>query len=193
MPLTLEELEDRLLALEDENERMMKRRVRRNVFDSALALSRDLVDLGETPSIRLRQTTQQTLSNNVGTKISLQVTDWDTVGGADLDNNEIIIRRSALYLLIVCVRFVANTTGGRQVGWRINNTGDIHLRQEFVPGSNAARPNACEIIDAKVGDTVQLYAAQNSGGDLQTLPLDVKIGIPSIALLLIADLPSNLA
>ncbi|KKL15230.1 hypothetical protein LCGC14_2507690, partial [marine sediment metagenome] len=186
---TIDELTEAVIRLDNENKKLrasmakLSRRVRANdLLNPIVALSRDLVDLGEVPSIRLRQNTQQSLSNNVSTKISLQVTDWDTMGGADLGNNEIIIRRSALYLLVVCVRFVANTTGGRQVGWRINNTGDIHLRQEFVPGSNTSRPSACEIIDAKVGDTVQLYAGQNSGGNLATLPLDVKIGIPSLSL-----------
>ena len=193
MALTPEEIEERLDDLQDDIGRLA-RRVRNNPLDPTLALSRDLVDLGEVPSIRMRQTTQQTLSDNTATQISLQVTDWDTMNGADLGNNDIIIRRSGIYLIMGGVRFVVNTTGDRQAGWTVNDTGGgDFLRQSFIPASNSSKPIFCELLDLTVGDTVQLVGSQTSGGNLATLPLDGKIGIPFLSLVLIADLPSNLA
>lgn len=184
MPPTIEELEERLIALEGQRE----------VFDPTLVLPRDLVDLAEVPSIKMRQTSAQTLSNQTDTKITLEVTDWDTMGGADLGNNDIIIRRSALYFILGGVRFVSNTTGVRYAGFTVNDTLD-GLRQGLNTGSsNTARPTFCDLIQLKVGDTVQLRGFQQSTANLDTSPLDaVGTGMPYIALIMAADLPSNLA
>lgn len=164
-------------------------------IDPAIALGTDLVDLGNSPSIRLRQTTQQSLSNDITTQLSLQVTDWDTMNGADLVNNEIIVRRSALYMVMGGVVYVANNTGARFAGWAVNDAGaSERLRQASTPGSvTSARPSFCDITNLMVGDTVQLMGHQISGGNLQTNPANAAGGIPFLALVLIADLPSNLS
>ena len=69
-----------------------------------------------------------------------------------------------------CVRFAANSTGYREIKIVLNGTTDIHIAR--VPNSGATDDVRVTIhteYPLAVGDYVELYATQNSGGALNAL------------------------
>jgi hypothetical protein len=69
-----------------------------------------------------------------------------------------------------CVRFAANTTGYREIKITLNGTLDLEIMR--VPNSGATDDVRVSIhteYPLAVGDYVELYATQNSGGALNAL------------------------
>jgi hypothetical protein len=176
----LEDLEERIAILEQQN-------ILLNRTDPAIALSTDLVDLGNVPIIRMRQTSVQSIGDSYSVKVTLGATDFDLFGdGADLSNDQAIIRRGGIYLIICRLNFVTNATGERFAGY--GKGGSLVAFASGLDGgaSHAARPIYVDTVEFDVGDTIQLFAFQASTASLDTnLPTTAEA--PSLALTLLSS------
>lgn len=178
----LEGLEARIAELEQRQQLLQR-------GDPAIALGTDLVDLGGVPTIKMRQTSARTIANTTATVMTLEVVDFDLFGdGADLSNNQIVVRRSGLYLVIGGVKWTADSTGARYAGY-LKNAEERLFGGHTSGSANSSRPSFAWVEDFKVGDTLQLIGYQVSGGNLDTLPGD---DMPGVMMVLLADLPHNL-
>ena len=176
---TLDELSGAINDLIDENKKLrlsmskLKRLVRANDLSNPItALSRDLVDLGEVPYAKMRQTSTQTVSNATWTTITMDAIDTDTMGnGVDLANEHIVIRRSGIYLVMGLCAFATHADGSRFTGVSTNSSADPQFKffGYSVEGSNVDRVGSFTLpIALDVGDTVELMGWQGRGGDLDT-------------------------
>ncbi len=179
---TLEELSQAVIQLGRENQKLrrslsrMMRRVRSNDLSNPItALSRDLVDLGEVPTVRLSQTSAQTITANAWRTVTLQLADFDFTGnGADLANNRIIIRRGGIYLLIGRVSTASNANEiDRHVGYLLN--GSIHRTWGPLMAANeTCRVGFSDTIELSIGDTLILAAFVRTTNLLTTVDVETR-------------------
>jgi len=128
--------------------------------------------LAAPPIARLRQTTPQTLTTGVLTAVTFTTEDDDSVNGHDNSTNP--SRYTAVYpgryLLLGQVGFMSNATGVRICVWRVNGTSINGTQVQTVPatGQDTAMAACGTEWYLNVGDYVELWAFQSSGGNLNT-------------------------
>ncbi len=166
MALTMEELETRLRGLETRNEQLERLvRLGRDGFgsrvDPAIALATDLVDLGQSPSCKMTQTTIQAIPADTWTPLTLQVISHDTMGdSADLANNLIIIRRGGLYLVV----YKSSTASSASVieriaGYSINNSTVVnHAMGNLSAVDFNVIINGVDLRALEVGDMIRPFS-----------------------------------
>lgn len=128
------------------------------------------------PLAQMRQTTLQTLANNTWTALTFGAedvdTDVDNVGGHSTSSNtsRFTARYPGWYQCSGAVGFAANVTGIRGARWAVNGVAmDAGGPTLQTTGSSfAVIPAATEAFYLTVGDYVELFALQVSGGNLDT-------------------------
>ena len=121
---------------------------------------------------QMRQTVTQTLSDGVFAAITFTTEDADTDGGHDTGSNtsRYTCQTAGWWELTGGVAFVASATNQRLLQWKKNGTA---INGSGVRINGAANGNAMAartiMVNLSVGDYVELFAHQNTGGNLDTL------------------------
>lgn len=113
--------------------------------------------------------TNQTISSG-GSGSAIQ---WDTET-ADTDSlhdngtnpERITATKAGWYLVVVQVRWSANSTGRRRLNLRKNGAGGIFVSDNAVGGSDLTYQRIAWLFDLAASDYVDCVAYQNSGGNL---------------------------
>ncbi len=190
MPLTPEQIEDRLKGTED-----LRRRVelleRASPYaqrvDPSIALGTDLVDLGEVPAARIKQTSQQTgIVTATTTQLNMDAISYDHGGLADLSGNRILIQRGGLYFVHMACQVEVSSTGASA----------ILIGMLFVNSAEAARGGrtgihvqatygieASALFRLDLGDDLDARIHQTSGGDAAT---EIAANTPVLEALLVS-------
>lgn len=188
MALTLEQVELRIVALEEELKEQRHGR-NRNFLDPALVLSRDLVDLGGVPIVRMKQVGALNVASGVTTKVLLDTVVFDFAGdSADTGNNEIVIRRSGIYLVQSTTQVdVSNSPGASGIMVCLLAVNDVVVHQGDRIGvhvSNRYAVSASTLLPLEVGDLVSSRIHQTSG---ETQAVHVVDNTPSLEVVLLAS------
>lgn len=125
------------------------------------------------PIFRARQTAAQTLTTAIYTPITLTTEDVDTHNGHSTVSNtsRYVAQRAGRYSCAGNLAFAASATGGRYGEWAVNGVliPNSDNNQLSVGGGAASRmdvPNA--IVTCGVGDYIELWGMQDTGGNLNT-------------------------
>lgn len=128
------------------------------------------------PVARMRQTATQTLTNGVYGAVTFTAEDFDSANGHSTSTNTSRYTAQSgwdgVYRLMGGLAFVSNATGNRGCHWRKNGTA-LAASDLMLPacgGGSATRIPAQSIdVDLAVGDYIELWAFQGSGGNLDTV------------------------
>lgn len=123
------------------------------------------------PAAYIVQGTSQTFANNTTTAVQFDTVVLDNWGGwSGGSPTRYTFQVAGVYLLNGNVIWTGNASGRRISEYRINGVD--------VPGSagdlqssgtnNITVPTASVLVNASVGDYIELFANQNSGGNLDT-------------------------
>ena len=157
--------------------------------DSTLALSRDVVDLGNVPACGVHKTGEQVIGNGSWTEVSFGTVTWDTDGMADLSNNGVTIRRAGLYFVAGGARFAtdAGAGGWRGVKVRVNDT--IYFMGETMAAHADSNHRLSCGVDRyfNLGDTITVMVYQKSGGNLNLNGSSATEPGPQLTARLVAD------
>jgi hypothetical protein len=145
-------------------------------LDQLQQLSTALDFLYGPPIAKLRQTSPQTLTTGVNTAINWSIADWDenqegTVHWSAGTPSRFVSRYPGKYAVGGGCGFVANGTGFRLVRFAVNGvsaTGGDSLLPNVGAGISARIPARYQELYLTVGDYVEMFATQNSGGNLDT-------------------------
>lgn len=132
----------------------------------------DVAALAAPPIAVLRQTVAQTLTNGTFTALTFTTEDIDTANGHSTSTNtsRYTCQVAGKYMLTGGVTFASNGTGARYARWRVNGA-DVSGGGTSMPGisgDQALLPARTVIVALNVGDYVELWAYQGSGGNLDT-------------------------
>jgi hypothetical protein len=127
------------------------------------------------PNAMLRQTSAQTLTNNVANAIQFNTHDFDidvdNVGGHDdvTNNTRYTARYPGIYAVSGGITFAANATGVR-LAWLRKNGVDINSSSVELPACGGGLVTGIATRSVEVylaeGDYVELIALENSGSNL---------------------------
>lgn len=139
-------------------------------------LAEDLVTtldlLLDPPRAQLRQTSGQTIATSTFTAVTFGAEDYDTDGGHDnvTNNSRYTAQTAGVYRVSGKVSWSANATGQR--------ASQIYLNGSAINGSQSAWPAVAAVerqyttveldVTMAVNDYVQVFAFQDSGGNLNT-------------------------
>ena len=138
---------------------------------------RDPINFRMTPPMaHLRQSAVQSIPNGVSTAITFELEDVDTnlVGTPQHDlvtnNSRFTAVYPGWYLCTGGVGFAANVTSRRGSSWGVNGvaTTASDVRGAATSASAAIYPARTMFLFLNVGDYVELFAFQDSGGALNT-------------------------
>lgn len=139
--------------------------------DLNVGIRDSLLFLLSKPIAHLRQTTSQSISNGVATALTFNTESVDSAGGHSTSSNT--SRYTAVYpgwyRVSSAVAMVVQATGIYEVGWLINGTSLDGATLAVTAASTLAGPAARTLlVYLGVGDYVELYVFQTSGGALGT-------------------------
>lgn len=128
------------------------------------------------PLVELRQTSAQSLTTGVSAAVTFNAEDADTdvdgTGGHDnvTNNSRFTARYAGWYQASGAVGFAGNATGRRGAVWFVNGVAPAGGNSVLQSGSASAIcvPARTKHLFLDVGDYVELYAYQESGGALNT-------------------------
>lgn len=115
-------------------------------------------------------------STGVETKIALNASTFDDVGGFDLVNNRYVAKVAGKYRASGSIGWDSNGTGVRGIGLRKNGT-EFARAQVQPSGTSATITSTSDVVSINVGDYIELYGVQTSGGSLNVF------GFPSYTFL----------
>lgn len=125
------------------------------------------------PRIRVRRSTNQSISNSTNTAISFDTTRWHKPTASMWEGvtnpTRVTIRKPGLYTMTGHINWDANGTGARFVWLQINGTtriGQMNVPADGVFGSAITVTGEYEFA---AGDYVELFVFQTSGGALNSL------------------------
>lgn len=140
---------------------------------------------GDTAAVRATKSGAQTLSNGATTALTFDTETFDTAAlhSTSSDTSRLTAVTAGKYMCEGTVRFNANSTGKR-LALIQKNAATIYAVQEqnAVPSPDETHVCVCGLVDLGVGDYVELYASQNSGGNL-----DVSASFTHFAMAMVAD------
>lgn len=131
---------------------------------------RDAVRFCQDPPIfRARSNTTQSLTTGVSAAVLLQAEDFDSEDGHSIVSN--LSRYTAVYAgyhaVDGVVFFAGNATGRRGVSFSVNGTSVNASRTlVFSSGASAVQVHGGDTVYLAVGDYVEMFAFQESGGNL---------------------------
>jgi len=169
MPLTLEQIEGRLTALE----RRQAAPTRRPGLDARiplLATSFDLESAIFSPAVRVHGSGNQTITTGSTTGLTFNTERFDTDGMHSTVSNtsRLTAKTAGIYLITGNVRWANNTTGRRILLMRINGGDTIAQVEIHGPpvSGHVLVMNVTTIYELLATDYVELSVFQDSGGDL---------------------------
>jgi hypothetical protein len=116
-------------------------------------------------------TTDQTLSNNTFTAVTFNSENWDTDSFHSTSSNTsrmtIPSGKNGKYLISGTLAYTGNATGAR--GFFIYKNGAAIHYIQIASSANSVYPNASMVVDAVATDYFEVYAWQNSGGNLDLI------------------------
>jgi hypothetical protein len=132
-----------------------------------------LAFLMDRPIFRGRQTVAQTLTTATFAAVTMTAEDVDTHGGHSTSSNtsRYVAPEDGWYECSGGVGFASNATGFRACEWRKNGTalaGSDARAPAVAAGSSSSVAARTILVSLSAGDYVELFAFQNSGGDLGT-------------------------
>lgn len=115
----------------------------------------------------------QTLTNATYSVVSFDSEKWDNRSVYDgINTTRLLAQQDGKYQVSSTVGFAANGNGARIINFRVNgNLSDRYGYQSTISiGSDLITViSSSTTLDLKAGDYVEVYAYQNSGGDLNLL------------------------
>jgi hypothetical protein len=121
---------------------------------------------------RVYNTANLSINNATDTALTFNSERWDTDGLHSTVSNtsRLTCTRAGKYAITGHVEFAANATGGRQVFLRLNGATDIgRVAYTSASATIPSRMIPHAEYDLEVGDYVELYVTQNSGGALNVV------------------------
>jgi len=110
----------------------------------------------------------QSLSNDISTKLQFNTIDYDTDSAFDTTNYRFIVPsgKSGKYYFESYISIPGIDSGEFGQNWiKLNDTTNINIIREHMSGSNQFyRQITSTTLNLNVGDFVEAYAYQNSGG-----------------------------
>lgn len=114
-----------------------------------------------------RATSTQSINNATATKIQLNAKSFDTHGATDIvTNHRITIPVAGKYQIKGSISYAANATGVRYAMIYKNGSQAAGATIAAVGASDASIPQVATDLDLTVGDYIELYGSQSSGGAL---------------------------
>ena len=166
MPLTPEEIEERLIELEEGQ----KRRSRTDPRIPLLATNFDIEDMLFPPMARVYNSANILISNDTSTNLTFNSELFDTDGmhSATVNTGRLTCKTAGKYLLIAQVRWQEWSTGKRWTGFQLNGSTDICVHASTGDSGNTESrwQNPTTVYDLVVGDYVEVRVYQNRGGNL---------------------------
>lgn len=151
-------------------------------MSDSLSMQRQILDLSarlerlEKPDVprhvgaRVYRTTDQTLTTGVAAAIAFTIERYDTDALHDnsTNNTRLTVPITGKYLVVGHARFATNGTGVRELRIIRNGTtaSPIAYTNMNPPSASTANLMIATIWNMAAADYVELYAFQNSGGDL---------------------------
>lgn len=124
---------------------------------------------GVGPTCRATQTSAQTLTTGVYAAVTFNAEDWDLAGmhSTVTNTSRVTATQAGKYRVMTQVSFAANSTGDRKIYVNKNSTQVAVGTNKPVSGF-AATVIAFSTVYLAVGDYVEVFAQQSSGGNLNT-------------------------
>lgn len=132
-------------------------------WSSSQQLSQDAS--GRVITARMHRSSDVSIPNSTETKITLNASTFDDVGGFDSVNNRYVAREAGKYRVNGSIGWDSNGTGVRVAALRKNGT-EVARTQSQPNGASATMAVVSDIISLNAGDYVELYGVQTSGGSL---------------------------
>lgn len=117
-----------------------------------------------------------TAGDNSRTQIQLDTEGHDTMNGADLENDRIVIPSDGMYLLIGTVN-LDSVSDGWEIDTIVRVNGETKAAGTTMPSGpdGAFGATGTDVKPLEEGDKVTLHVAQNSGSQLDTNPGEVAV------------------
>jgi len=155
--------------------------------DPSIALGIDLIDLGNVPVVKIKQTSAQNFSSGIAAELDYDTVVFDSADAAQLANDRLIVRRSGIYLVMTMLSLAItapDTSATLLIELRVNNVAKHRgSRQDVSNKSGNYGVNAISLLDLLVGNVVTAVAVQTSGA---TQPSEVFGDTPCLEMMLVA-------
>ena len=131
----------------------------------------------------------QALTTAVATRIvCTRPSDDNASDGLDMGTDGILtVRQRGLYLVVGQIRFAANGAGIRAAALRKRQTGYAQTLMVTAGAGSDTRVQVTECLPCDIGDTIELYGTQTSGGALN---VTVDVGVLQETFLRVVRVPS---
>lgn len=127
---------------------------------------------GYTEGVRAEKSSAQTLTGSSGTAVTWnqEAYDTDSMHSTVTNTSRLTCTTAGKYLITSCLRFAANATGHRGCYYQAHiGSSDYYLAADRRLNCGASFPTdivMSTVYDFGVGDYVEIYAEQDSGGNL---------------------------
>jgi len=110
----------------------------------------------------------QSIPNDVDTKVQFNAENWDTMSEFDSTTNyRFTATRAGKYCVIGSVHFNANSTGSRQIYIKKNGSGWSHGTDVQAASSGPTHLTVVDVVDMNgTTDYVEIFCKQDSGASL---------------------------
>lgn len=124
------------------------------------------------PILRCRQTTLQTVSTSTFTAVTFTTDDVDSVNGhsTSIATSRYVAAYAGWYAVGGGIGFAANATGRRLSAWYVNGTilNGCQIAMAATASNDSQVPARAMKVFLNVGDYLELFCYQESGGNLNT-------------------------
>lgn len=127
---------------------------------------------GYTEGCRIYHNTDYTVSNAtawVNHPFNSEEYDTDNMHDNSTNNTRITFNTAGKYLLVLQIKWDANTSGRRIIGIRKNGTDIISISEQAPPGNNTFNMTVPTIGNFSFSDYVEAILYQSSGAGLDTI------------------------
>lgn len=137
------------------------------IYDKLLSNLKHLGGTKGTVACKVTHSTTQSLTSGATGAVTFntETYDTDTMHDPTTNPDRITITQAGIYLITGHLEFASNATGHRLAGIVVSNS---YQARQHVPAVNGdeTRLSVVALQRLAVGDYIQLYALQNSGGAL---------------------------
>lgn len=138
-----------------------------NDIQNAGSVGADEVAVSEVAA-RAYQSSNQSVPDSTFTQLEYGNTSFDEFGGWDLPNDQFVVQRSGMYLVINSVRM--SLPDGSRVIARIDVNGNEIARADShaAKASSTVAGRVSDVVRLSAGDTITGFVYQDSGGSQST-------------------------
>lgn len=138
-----------------------------------IPVANNLTVLANPPTAKMRNSITQSIANTTATALTWDTEDYDTAGGHSTVTNTsrytVQTGYAGKYRLNATVFYAGNATGDREVFFFKNGAAIAGSQNNAIPGAaSACSAQSQVLVQLAVGDYVEAYTFQNSGGALST-------------------------